>query len=48
MNSYRGKPVQEVKPALERGYAAAPSPAALGARDFQRMVEVISAGGHLR
>lgn len=27
MNSYRGKPVQEVKPALERGYAAAPSPA---------------------
>ncbi len=48
MNSYRGKPVQEVKPALERGMRRHRLQRTLGARDFQRMVEVISAGGHLR
>ncbi len=48
MSSYRGKPVEEVKSALERimrRHGLQPSPSS---SDFQRMAEVISNGGHLR
>jgi hypothetical protein len=48
MSSYRGKPREEVKLALERvmrRHGLQPNP---GGSDFERMAEVISSGGHLR
>lgn len=48
LSSYRGKPVEEVKPALERAmkrHGLNPDPRS---SDFRRLAETISAGGHLR
>lgn len=48
LSSYRGKPVDEVRSALERAmrrHGLEPNPKS---PDFDRMAEVISDGGHLR
>ncbi len=47
MSPYRGRSLIQVKPALERSmrrHGITPDPRS---RDFQKMVEVISTGGHL-
>jgi hypothetical protein len=48
ISSYRSKPVEEVKPALERSMRRHGLQPNARSTDFQRMAEVISNGGHLR